>query len=165
MTIVDLVADEIKDVFNDDILALLRAYENAFPPDIGFSINSEKSSDIMDLEVEGGDIKVVGFWWNTSLSKINDLVLQDFISRVTISQGSSVIDRHFGGLTNKKNLTKDSLEAIMLLAATQSPFVKNISNLRVEDYTDNQKIIQDELIASFDLTNVLGDRVSHTLSV
>jgi len=165
MTIVDLVADEIKDIFNADILALLQAYENAFPPDIAFSINSEKTSDIMDLDVEGGDIKVVGFWWNTSLSKINDLVFQDFLSRITISQGSSVIDRNFGGHTSKKNLTKDSLEAIMLLAATQSPFVKNISNLRVEDYTDNPKIVQDELVTFFDLVNILGDRVSHTLVV
>lgn len=165
MTIVDLVADKVEKIFNSDILALLRAYENTFPPDLGFRINAKKSSDIMDLEVEGGDVKVVGFWWNTSLSKINDLVFQDFVSRIVIHRGSSVIDKNFGGLTNKKNLIKESLEAAMILAVTESPFIQSIENLVIKDYSDDSNIAQDELVAYFDLVNVFGDRISRTLGV
>jgi hypothetical protein len=135
MSILEPIEETIVQHGSIELYRLLQFYEEAYPPDIALKMDS---AGMFDIDVYGGDIGIVGFWHNSSLDSIRFLASQDLLTRIMINESMSVLYSGFnGGLP--PDATPEIVESLILMAASDSPFIQEITHLRVE-IPDNQTV-------------------------
>ena len=129
MGIVDLVAETIRETTGEDVVDILRLYENIYPADMAFELVPGAGS-LMDFKLEGGDIGVAGFWYNSSLESIIALATQDIMVRLLINDSMSRFLSGYG-VGPIDEIPRETIEAAAALAATNSPYIAEIRNITV----------------------------------
>jgi len=157
VTIVELAEDLIRNSVGEDVVRLLKIYENLYPPDMGMAL-TEDNPGFMDLVLVGGDISVVGFWYGTSKESIADLALQDLVGRLLVPRGQSKLAPEFGNGPIDSH-PRDGLPALVALAAAESPFVKRINSVRMGVGAP------DEVILNIDAITPTGEFLGEALNI
>lgn len=131
MGIVDLVADIFRRNLGEDVVDMLRLYEETYPPDWGLEI-VQGSPSLFDFATIGGDIATVGFWYNANLNSIVALATQDLLLRLLINDSMSRFLTDFG-IGPIEDLPRDTLQAAVALAVTNSPYMAEVTDIVVID--------------------------------
>ena len=87
---------------------------------------------LMDLKVEGGDIAIVGFWWNTTVPNTIALATQDVVQRLFVNSSMSVFLNGYG-VGPIDELPKESIEGAVIMAVSNSPFVEKLVSVEIKD--------------------------------
>lgn len=136
MGIVDLVEDIVRRSLGQDIVDMLRLYEETYPPDWGLQL-IEGSPSLFDFVTIGGDIATVGFWYNANLDSIIALATQDLLLRLLTNDGMSRFVTNFG-IGPIENLPRSAMEAAVALAAANSPYIAEVTNILILNAEDDK---------------------------
>jgi hypothetical protein len=157
MGIVDQVATIIRKNIGEDMYNLLRFYETSFPPDWGLEL-LDGSPGIMDFSLIGGDIRVVGFWYNiTTIQPIIDLAIQDLLIRLLVNDTQSKFLSDYG-VGPLEDIPKDALKTLIALAAERSPYISEITSIELIDGE------VDSIDIRINGVTITGDRLSAAFS-
>lgn len=131
MGIVDLVVEIFRKNLGEDVVDLLRLYEQTYPPDWGLQL-IEGSPSLMDFRIIGGDIAVHGFWYNANLDSIIALATQDLLLRLLINDTHSRFINNFG-IGPIENIPRETMQAAIALACANSPYIAELRSVQIID--------------------------------
>ena len=157
MVIVELIEDIIRENLGEDTVNLLKFYEATYPPDWGLEV-IQGGGGVMDFATVGGDIATVGFWYNANLDSILALANQDLTLRLLINDTMSKFISNFG-IGPIEDIPRDTLEAAVALAATNSPYIAQVRNITIVDGDSDTVDIRIEAVT------VTGDAIGFAFNI
>ena len=151
MGIVDVISQEIIDIWGTDVQTLLSIYESVYPPDLALKMGDDPGS--LDLDIFGGDLGVAGFYINSSYQSLIQLASQDLLMRIMTDKNASVLFPSVGN-TNIIGIPKEGISSAIAIAVSESPYIETLNNVAVRDN------ITDEIEVDIAATTPTGDNIS-----